>query len=218
MSGQVDEQPRSEDLALVERLRAGDEHAFATLVDGWSGWMLRLAGQHVSSRGVAEEVVQESWLAVVKGLDSFRGEASLRTWVYRIVLNQAKRRGVLESRTVPFASLSPGEDGPTVDPARFQGVDEPHPGGWRGFPEPWPEQVALTREVHAVVTAALAGLPGRQRVVVTLRDLDGHTSEEVCGLLDISAANQRVLLHRGRAVVRAELERYLERRSPAEAT
>jgi RNA polymerase sigma-70 factor (ECF subfamily) len=109
---------------------------------------------------------------------------------------------------VPFASLTPEDDGPTVDPARFQGAGDPHPGGWREFPEEWPEQVALTREVRAVVTDALAELPPRQRVVVALRDLDGHTADEVCDLLDISAGNQRVLLHRGRAVVRAHLEGY----------
>jgi RNA polymerase sigma-70 factor, ECF subfamily len=199
---------RSDDDALVTRLRAGDEQTFAALVDGWSGWMLRLAREHVPTVSAAEEVVQETWLAVLEGLDRFRGEASLRTWVYRIVLNQAKRRGIRERRTVPFASLAPEGDGPTVDPARFQGTGDPHPGGWRQFPEEWPEQVALTREVREVVTAALAELPPRQRVVVALRDLDGHSADEVCDLLEISAGNQRVLLHRGRAVVRAHLERY----------
>lgn len=208
MGGTVDAPERSEDRALVERLRAGDEQTFAALVDGWSGWMLRLARAHVPTTSAAEEVVQETWLAVLEGLDRFRGEASLRTWVYRILLNQAKRRGVRESRTVPFASLGPEDQGPTVDPDRFQGPDERHPGGWRQFPDEWPEQVALTREVREVVTVALTELPPRQRVVVALRDLDGHTADEVCDLLDISAGNQRVLLHRGRAVVRAHLERY----------
>jgi RNA polymerase sigma-70 factor (ECF subfamily) len=162
----------------------------------------------VPTASAAEEVVQETWLAVLEGLDRFRGESALRTWVYRILLNQAKRRGVRESRSVPFASLAPEEQGPTVDPQRFQGPAEPHPGGWRQFPEEWPEQVVLTREVHEVVAEALTELPDRQRAVVALRDLDGHTSEEVCELLDISAGNQRVLLHRGRAVVRAHLETY----------
>jgi RNA polymerase sigma-70 factor (ECF subfamily) len=199
---------RADDAALVARLRAGDEETFAALVDGWSGWMLRLARQHVPTSSVAEEVVQETWLAVLEGLGRFRGEASRRTCVYRILVNQAKRRGIRERRTVPFASLAPEDDGPTVDPARFQGTGEPHPGGWREFPDEWPEQVALTREVREVVTGALTELPPRQRVVVALRDLDGHTAEEVCDLLDISAGNQRVLLHRGRAVVRAHLERY----------
>jgi RNA polymerase sigma-70 factor (ECF subfamily) len=199
---------RPDEHALVTALRAGDESTFAALVDGWSGWMLRLAREHVPTPGVAEEVVQETWLAVLQGLDRFRGEASLRTWVYRILLNQAKRRGVRERRTVPFASLTAEDSGPTVDPERFQGAAEPHPGGWRRFPEEWPEHVALTREVQDVVTTALTELPPRQRIVVALRDLDGHTADEVCELLDITAGNQRVLLHRGRAVVRARLERY----------
>lgn len=198
----------SHDQELVQRLREGDESAFAELIDAYGATMLRVAQMFVRDRATAEEVVQETWLAVLEGLDRFRGEASLRTWVYRILLNQAKRRGIRERRTVPFASLAPEDDGPTVDPARFQGAGDPHPGGWRRFPEEWPEQVALTREVREVVTDALAELPPRQRVVVALRDLDGHTADEVCDLLDISAGNQRVLLHRGRAVVRAHLEVY----------
>jgi RNA polymerase sigma-70 factor (ECF subfamily) len=207
--GGVDAPERSDEQDLVARLREGDEQTFAALVDGWSGWMLRLARQHVSTPSVAEEVVQETWLAVLQGLERFRGEASLRTWAYRILLNQAKRRGMRERRTVPFAALTSEDDGPTVDPARFQDAGELHPGGWRQFPQEWPEQVALTREVREVVTEALTELPPRQRAVVALRDLDGHTADEVCDLLDISAGNQRVLLHRGRAVVRARLALYL---------
>jgi RNA polymerase sigma-70 factor (ECF subfamily) len=209
MAGTVDAPERSEDRTLVALLRDGDEQAFAALVDGWSGWMLRLARQHVPTQSLAEEVVQDTWLAVLEGLDRFRADSTLRTWVYRILLNQAKRRGVRESRTVPFASLAREDQGPTVDPDRFQGPDEPHPGGWRSFPGEWPEHVALTREVHEVVAEALRELPSRQRLVVALRDLDGHSADEVCDLLEISAGNQRVLLHRGRAVVRARLERYL---------
>jgi RNA polymerase sigma-70 factor, ECF subfamily len=208
MDGVVEERARSGDEALVDRLRDGDEQTFVTLVDGWSGWMLRLARAHVPTASAAEEVVQDTWLAVLEGLDRFRGEASLRTWVYRILVNQAKRRGVRERRTVPFASLTADDEGPTVDPERFQGADGRHPGGWVRFPEEWPEQVALSREVHEVVAAALTGLPVRQRVVVALRDLDGHSADEVCDLLGITAGNQRVLLHRGRAVVRAHLESY----------
>jgi RNA polymerase sigma-70 factor (ECF subfamily) len=208
MTGTVDAPERFDDDAIVARLRAGDEKAFAVLVDGWSGWMLRLARAHVPTPSVAEEVVQETWLAVLEGLGRFRGEASLRTWVYRILVNQAKRRGVREHRTIPFASLAVENGEPTVDPSRFQAPHDPAPGGWRQFPHEWPEQVALTREVHDVVAAALVELPDRQRLVVILRDLQGHTSEEVCRMLGITATNQRVLLHRGRAVVRAHLERY----------
>jgi RNA polymerase sigma-70 factor (ECF subfamily) len=209
MSGTAAHVGSADDLGLVASLKAGDEQAFAGLVDGWSGWMLRLAREHVASHGVAEEVVQETWLAVLRGLDGFRGEASLRTWVHRILVNQAKRRGTREQRTVPFASLTPEDDGPTVDPSRFRGPDDQYPGGWRTFPEEWPEQVTLTREIHDVVATALTRLPHRQRVVVALRDLDGLTSEEVCDVLGITAGNQRVLLHRGRAAVRAHLESYL---------
>jgi len=208
MNATVDAAERSDDRAVVERLRAGDEQTFAGLVDGWSGWMLRLARAHVPTQSAAEEVVQDTWLAVLEGLDRFRGEASLRTWVYRILQNQAKRRGIRERRTVPFASLAPEDDGPTVDPERFQGATEPHPGGWRRFPDEWPEDAALSREVHEVVATALTDLPERQRVVVALRDLDGHSADEVCDLLGITTGNQRVLLHRGRAVVRARLESY----------
>jgi RNA polymerase sigma-70 factor (ECF subfamily) len=209
MTEPVQDSPGSGDHVLVDRLRAGDEAAFASLVDGWSGWMLRLARQHLPSPSLAEEVVQETWLAVLEGLGTFRGESSLRTWVYRILLNQAKTKGIRERRTVPFASLTDDDEGPTVDPSRFQGAGDPHPGGWRRFPDEWPEHVALTREVRAVITGALAELPDRQRIVVALRDLDGHTSDEVCDLLGVTAGNQRVLLHRGRSVVRAHLERYL---------
>jgi RNA polymerase sigma-70 factor (ECF subfamily) len=199
-----------DDRDLVTALRAGDEQAFAALIDGWSGSMLRLARLHVPTDSVAEEVVQETWLAVLTGLHRFRGDSSLRTWVYRILLNQAKTRGIRERRTVPFASLADDEDGPTVDPSRFQGAGDPHPGGWRRFPDEWPEESLLSREVHEVVADALQGLPPRQRVVVALRDLDGHSADEVSELLMISPGNQRVLLHRGRAVVRAHLERYYE--------
>ena len=216
--GQRDAAPgiSGDDAALVAALRAGDEQAFAALIDGWSGSMLRMARMHVPTDSVAEEVVQETWLALLTGLDRFRGESSLRTWVYRILLNQAKTRGTRERRTVPFATLVGDEDSPTVDPSRFQGADDPHPGGWREFPGEWPEESLLSREVHSVVARALDELPPRQRVVVAMRDLEGHTAEEVSGLLMISTGNQRVLLHRGRAVVRAHLERYFdEARQPS---
>ena len=199
---------RERDHALVAALRNGDEQTFAALVDGWAGWMLRVAREHVPTQSAAEEVVQETWLAVLEGIERFRAEASLRTWVHRILLNQARRRGSRERRTVPFSSLTRSDEGPTVEVERFQGGGDAHPGGWRRFPEEWPEQVALTREVRDVVAAALNELPDRQRVVVALRDLDGHSAAEVCDLLGISDGNQRVLLHRGRAVVRAHLERY----------
>jgi RNA polymerase sigma-70 factor (ECF subfamily) len=192
------------DDVLVAGLRSGDEATFARLLDSWSASMLRLARSFVSTDASAEEVVQDTWLAVIRGVDGFQGASSLRTWVYRILVNTAKKRGVKEKRTVPWTSLEP-DGGPTVDPDRFRGPQDAHPGHWREFPEPW----VLGDEFRHVVARALDQLPERQRVVVTLRDVDGHSSEEVCAMLEISAANQRVLLHRGRAAVRAHVEKYL---------
>lgn len=192
----------------MTRLRARDEAAFALLVDQWSGGLLRLARSFVSTEASAAEVVQETWLAVVRGIDGFEGRSSLKTWVYRILTNTAKRRGARERRTIPLSSLE--GDGPTVDPDRFQGPGEPFPGHWREFPQVWPspENAALAGEIRDHLTAAVADLPERQRVVLTLRDIDGCTSEEVCAVLGISAANQRVLLHRARAFVRGRLDGY----------
>ena len=198
------------DAALVDALRAGDEKAFATLVDAWSGSMMRVARAHVSTESSAEEVVQDTWLAVLTGLHGFRAQSSLRTWVYRILVNQAKSRGMRERRVVPFTSLGPEEEAghPAVDPSRFQGPEGPFPGGWRAFPAEWPEQAALAHEVDGVVAEALRSLPARQRAVVSLRDVEGLSAQEVSELLELSTGNQRVLLHRGRSVVRAHLERY----------
>jgi RNA polymerase sigma-70 factor, ECF subfamily len=203
---------------LVARLRAGDEASFAEILDAWSRGMLRTARAFVGSEQAAEDVVQETWVAVIRSLDGFEGRSSLRTWVYRILINTARAHGAKDSRTVTSARLSGDEDaGPTVDPARFQGPDEPFPGHWRQFPDPWPspETEVMRQEVWATLNAALADLPHRQRVVITLRDVDGYTSEEVCAMLDVSAANQRVLLHRARAAVRQRLEEYFST-SPAE--
>jgi RNA polymerase sigma-70 factor (ECF subfamily) len=146
---------------------------------------------------------------VLRGIDGFQERSSLRTWVYQILVNKAKTRGVRDARTVPASSLD-DEHGPTVDPARFRGPDDPYPGHWRSSPPAWPspEDDAVAAETRRQLTAALARLPDRQRVVVTLRDVSGHSSEEVCEMLSISAANQRVLLHRGRALLRAALERH----------
>ena len=197
------------DDVLVAGLRAGDEETFACLLNGWSGSMLRLARSFVSTAATAEEVVQDTWLAVFQGIERFEGRSSLQTWVYRILVNIARKCGAREQRTVPWASLV--EDGePTVDPGRFRGAHDQYPGGWLAFPERWPttESEALAHEVRAGVAAAIERLPVRQQVVLTLRDIDGQTAEDVCSLLDISMANQRVLLHRARAAVRGHLEQY----------
>ena len=171
--------------------------------------MLRLARSFVSTPDSAAECVQDAWLAVIEGLDRFEGRSALRTWVYRILVNTAKRRGVREGRSVPWSSVGP-QDGPTVDPDRFQGPGEPYPGHWRELPAPWPtpEDATLAAEARAVVAAAVADLPERQRVVLTLRDVQGYASDEVCSILEITPTYQRVLLHRARAYVRGRLEDY----------
>jgi RNA polymerase sigma-70 factor (ECF subfamily) len=219
---EVAEQEATDDTDLVRRLRAGEAAAFEEIVDAWSPTMLRLARTYVRTQASAEEVVQDAWLAVLKGLDRFEGRSRLKTWVFRILTNVAKTRAVREQRTVPLSSLGSVEyddDGPTVDPARFQGPDAAHPGGWTsvGAPTAWPspEQEVLAGEVVELVEHALEVLPARQREVVELRDVQGLTSDEVCEVLDISAANQRVLLHRGRAKVRGALEDYYRDREEA---
>ncbi|KUO09784.1 RNA polymerase sigma factor [Streptomyces sp. DSM 15324] len=201
------------DEVLVQRLREGDERAFALVLDSWSGGMLRVAMAFVSTRESAEEAVQDTWLAVIKGIGDFEGRSSLKTWVYRILVNTAKARGTKESRTVPFGDLLAEEEGPTVDPARFRGRGEPYAGHWAvgQEPRPWhfPEGHVLRGEVRGVIEKAIDGLPPRLRTVITLRDVEGYGSEEVCSLLEISPGNQRVLLHRARALLRGKLERYL---------
>lgn len=200
--------------ALVERLRRGEESAFAEIVTGWSPMMLRIARGHVSTDASCEEVVQDTWAAVVRGLHRFEGRSSLRTWVFRILVNLAKTRGVRESRSVPMSSyLATDDSEPTVDPDRFRRPDDEYPRHWTtaGQPVQWvsgPEQSAVDAETRRLLGQALADLPERQRTVVTLRDVHGMSGPEVCPLLGISAANQRVLLHRGRARLRAVLEQY----------
>ena len=199
------------DEELVDRLRAGDEAAFGLILDAWSPAMLRLARRCVPTPDLAAEAVQDTWLAVVEGLAGFAGRAALKTWVFRILLNKARRMGGRESRTVPWSSVTPEDSGPTVEPARFQGPDEPYPGHWREVPDRWPapEDAVLAAEMRHRAGAALAELPERQRVVLTLRDVEGYDAVEVCSILDITAANQRVLLHRARAHVRRRLEDYV---------
>lgn len=193
------------DTEVLARLRAGDQAAFAQVVRAWSPAMLRVARAHVHSHATAEEVVQETWLGVVRALDRFEGRAQLRTWVFRILVNVARRHGKREARM--SAELAAG---PTVDPARFRGDDDPDwPRHWReeGVPvDTEPEPALLAREFRDVLAAALGALPERQRAVVELRDVHGLDAQEVCELLDLTPANQRVLLHRGRARLRAAWE------------
>lgn len=206
------------DTELVALLRAGDEAAFAEVVDAWSPMMIRVARTFVSTDASAQEIVQEAWLAVVRGLDRFEGRSSLRTWVFRILTNIGKSRGVRESRSVPWSSLLASEARPTVHPERFRGPDDEWPGHWSpvGRPSAWeptPEDATLAGEIRSQVASALEELPERQRVVVTLRDVHGLSADEVCNSLGLSATNQRVLLHRGRARLREALESYYRGRT-----
>jgi RNA polymerase sigma-70 factor (ECF subfamily) len=202
------------DVQLVTRLRAGDEDAFMALVDRYGPIMLRLALSHVPSLAVAEEVVQEAWLGVLAGIDRFEGRSSLKTWILRILTNRAKTRGERERRTVPFSCLGPeDDDGPAVDPERFQGAEDRYPGGWMTFPQSWetvPEERLLAQETLGRVQAAIRRLPARQQDVIVLRDVEGWSAEEVCEALELTEANQRVLLHRARSRVREALERYFD--------
>lgn len=201
--------PPPGDRALVARLLAGDERAFAELVAAHHGPMLRVASAFVRPRDLAEEVVQETWVAILGALPRFEFRSSLKTWMYRILTNRAKTRSTREARSLPMSALG-GEDEATVDGDRFDAsgrwTPEGLPGRWHRSPEGAVERA----ELLALVEAALEGLPERQRLVVTLRDVQGWTSEEVCNVLELSETNQRVLLHRGRARIRAALEGYLD--------
>jgi RNA polymerase sigma-70 factor (ECF subfamily) len=207
--------PSEDDRQLVAALRAGSEETFAELVSAWSPALLRLARLHVPSQAVAEEVVQETWLAVLGGLDGYEGRGSLRSWVIGILLNQARRHGRRERRSVPFAALrrrrEEGRDEPAVDPGAFQGSRGQHPGGWvvpPSRPEA-PGERLEAEELQRALATALGALPPRQREVLVLRDVAGLPAEEVCGVLGVSDGNQRVLLHRARSRMRAAVERHL---------
>src|SRR3954467_4194173 len=206
-----------DDQELLLQLRAGDERAFGEIVRAWSPVMLRVAGSFVTTHASAEECVQEAWLAVIRGLDGFEGRSRLRTWVVGIVVNIARRRAQRDGRSQLWTAAD--ASGPTVDPRRFRPAGDQYAGGWteQGAPREWePDAVLLAGEVMQLLTGGLAELPPRQRAVVTLCDVHGLTSEEVCAVLELSAGNLRVLLHRGRARLRQLLEDY--HRSGVETT
>ena len=201
----------SGDAAVVQKLREGDRAAFEETVASLYPAMLAVARGYVGTRSVAEEVVQDAWIGILRGLERFEGRSTLRTWALRIVANIARDHAVREARSLPFSSLAGDE--PAVDPARFYAADEPFPGGWRSFPTDWrmlPESRLLERETIDVVSRAIDALPESQRIVITLRDVTGLDAEEVCEALGITHVNQRVLLHRARARVRTRLERHLD--------
>lgn len=204
----------SDDESLVERAREGDEQAFAALVRRYTPMLMRLARMYVPTDALAEDVVQETWVAVVRGLERFEGRSSFKTWLFRILVNRAKTRGVREHRSIPFASVGGGdgagiedEDGPTVDPSRFTSE-----GAWTSAPADWhddPELSLESEEALRIAREAIDGLPERQKIVITLRDLEGLSSDEVRNVLDLTETNQRVLLHRARTKVRQALEEWI---------
>jgi RNA polymerase sigma-70 factor (ECF subfamily) len=206
-----------EEIALIERLRNGDEAAFVTLVGQHHKSLLHVARGYVSDQAVAEEVVQETWLGVLRGLQNFEGRCSLKTWIFQILVNRARTRGQRESRTVAFSSLAVAEledSRPAVDPSRFAGPNADYPDHWSTAPQQWdltPEQMVLSSECRALLEKAIAALPPVQRQVITLRDIHGWDSPEVCNALGITETNCRVLLHRARSRVRQAMEDYLGR-------
>lgn len=196
---------------LIAALKAGDGHAFRALVETLHAPLVRLASVYVS-RATAEDAVQDAWVSVVRSVGKFEGRASVRTWVFRVVLNRVRTLARRDATTAPFAIAGPEADPhPSVDPQRLV-HPEFGPYYWREVPARWdllPEQQLMSAEVRAVVADAIQKLPDAQREVVAMRDLEGWSSEEACEALGISAVNQRVLLHRGRTALRAILEEYL---------
>ena len=205
----------ADEAQLLRSLRMGDERAFAALVEEYGPTMMRLARLYVRERSVAEEVVQEAWLGVLRGIERFEGRSSLRTWLFRIVTNLAKTRGVREARSIPFSALA-GEElvegAPSVPPERFRGSDDRWAGHWAAPPVDWarPEDELLSAETGRVIVRAIGALPEVQRTVITLRDIEGWSSEDVCNALDVTETNQRVMLHRARTKVRHALDDYLQ--------
>src|SRR3954468_22218583 len=197
--------PEADDAALVAALGGGHEAAFVTLVDRHHAALVRLAACFVPNRDVAEEVAQETWQAVLQGLAGFEGRSSLRTWIFRILSNRARSRGVREGRSLPFSALADDEetDEPAVAPERFRS-SAPWPGHWVSFPSSWddvPEERLLSRETRDQLQTAIGSLPATQRQVIVLRDVEGLSAEDVCAMLALSESNQRVLLHRARSRV-----------------
>ena len=204
-----------DDSVLVPALRAGDETAFAWVVDRYDAVLRRLARHYVSTQAVADEVVQETWLAVLQGIDRFEQRSSLKTWIFRILMNKARTRGVRERRSVPVSSLGPDDaDTAGFGPEWFRPAEDPVAGGhWATLPPRWDEQPqdrVESRETLDRVQDSIAALPVNLRQVLVLRDVEGWSSDEVCDVLSLSPSNQRVLLHRARAKVRQDLAELLE--------
>jgi RNA polymerase sigma-70 factor (ECF subfamily) len=206
-------QVEAADAQLLDALRAGDERAFAALVREYHSSLVRVARIYVSTPASAEEVAQETWVGVLKGLDRFEGRSSLRTWIFRILTNIAKTRAQRDGRTLPFSALQdPGRvPEAAVDADRFLGPEHPRwPGHWAIKPQAWPEDALVAAETRERIAEAIEALPASQRAVITLRDVEGWDSAEVCNALGLTETNQRVLLHRARSKVRGALESYLQ--------
>ena len=211
--------PSMDEASVLDSLRAGEEAAFTWLVDQYHPSLVRLARLFVQDETVAEELAQETWLALLQGLDRFEGRSSLKTWIFTILTNKAKTRGQREKRTVSLSDLEAelhAATQPTVDPERFnltQAQGDRHHWVWPTRPASWtaiPEETLLSQETMGLIRQAIDGLPENQRLVITLRDIQEFSTEEVCNVLGISETNQRVLLHRARAKVRQALEAYLQ--------
>ena len=204
------------DAQLLDALRSGDEKTFAGLVREYHPSLVRVARIYVSTQSTAEEVAQETWLGVLKGLERFEGRSSLRTWIFSILTNIAKTRARRDGRTLPFSALQDPARVPEAAVAADRFLDPEHPrwpGHWAIKPEPWPDDALVTAESRALIAEAIEALPASQRAVISLRDVEGWDSDEVCNALDISETNQRVLLHRARSKVRGALEAYLQESS-----
>ena len=208
------------DAQVVRALSERDEATFVELTRLYYASMLRVAQIYVSSRSIAEEVVQDTWIAVLNGIDRFEGRSSLKTWLFSILTNTAKTRAQREGRTIPFSALQdPARvPEPAVEPERFRGGEDPHwPGHWTAAPRSWsrrPDEQLIGKETREVVALAVERLPASQRAVISLRDIEGWEAEEVRNVLRLSETNQRVLLHRARSRVRQELEQYLSDEYP----
>jgi RNA polymerase sigma-70 factor (ECF subfamily) len=216
-AGELVPQASEDDLMLVARLRNRDESAFRELIERYHMSLVRMARQFVASQQAAEDVAQETWLGVLRGIDQFEGRSSLKTWIFRIMMNRARTRATREGRSVPFAALAGADAGdaePAVEAERFLEAGR-FAGHWAAPPRSWetvPEERLLAQETRARIQQAIDVLPDGQRAVITLRDVEGWGSAEVCNILAISESNQRVLLHRARSRVRRELENWLDTR------
>jgi RNA polymerase sigma-70 factor (ECF subfamily) len=202
------------DAELIDKLRQGDEDAFMKLVEEYQLSMFRVVSMYVQDQAVAEEVIQDTWIGVLKGLDRFEGRSSLKTWIFTILTNRAKTQAQREGRYISASDLIDDDepDEPSVDPSRFLPEGHRYAGHWATKPGDWsniPEEYFLSLEIRSLINIAINRLPTSQRKVITLRDIEGWSSDQVCNILEISDTNQRVLLHRARSSVRRAIESYV---------